>query len=90
MMESIAGLIVYTGGAVGSEKIGIEWNDSVIEDRNSKTAYIQSRLTGGTLARYRAIMMLDGVDEAEARKRAEEIAEESATVDTSSLFGGIG
>jgi hypothetical protein len=35
-------------------------------------------------------MMLDGVDEAEARKRAEEIAEESATVDTSSLFGGIG
>jgi A118 family predicted phage portal protein len=90
MMESIAGLIVYTGGAVGSEKIGIEWNDSVIEDRNSKTAYIQSRFTGGTLARYRAIMMLDGVDEAEARKRAEEIAEESATVDTSSLFGGIG
>jgi A118 family predicted phage portal protein len=90
VMESIAGLIVYTGGAVGSEKIGIEWDDSVIEDRNSKTAYIQSRLTGGTLARYRAIMILDGVDEAEARKRAEEIAEESATVDVSTMFGGIG
>lgn len=90
IMESIAGLIVYTGGAVGSEPIGIEWDDSVIEDRNSKTAYIQSRLTGGTLARYRAIMILDGVDEAEARKRAEEIAEESATVDVSTMFGGIG
>jgi len=90
MMESIAGLIVYTGGAVGSDAIGIEWDDSVIEDRNSKTAYIQSRLTGGTLARYRAIMILDGVDEAEARKRAEEIAEENATVDVSTMFGGIG
>jgi len=90
MMESIAGLIVYTGGAVGTETIGIEWDDSVIEDRNSKTAYVQSRLTGGTLPRYRAIMILDGVDEMEARKRAEEIAAESATVDASSLFGGIG
>jgi len=90
MMESIAGLIVYTGGAVGTETIGIEWDDSVIEDRNSKTAYVQSRLTGGTISRYRAIMILDGVDEMEARKRAEEIAAESATVDASSLFGGIG
>jgi len=90
VMESIAGLLVYTGQSVGAEPIGIEWDDSVIEDRNSKTAYIQSRLTGGTLARYRAIMMLDGVDEAEARKRAEEIAEESATVDVSTMFGGIG
>jgi len=90
MMESIAGLLMYTGVAVGSEAIGIEWDDSVIEDRNSKTAYVQSRLTGGTLARYRAIMILDGVDEMEARKRAEEIAAESATVDASSLFGGIG
>jgi hypothetical protein len=34
--------------------------------------------------------MLDGVDEAEARKRAEEIAEENATVDVSTMFGGIG
>jgi A118 family predicted phage portal protein len=90
VMESIAGLLVYTGQSVGAEPIGIEWDDSVIEDRNSKTAYIQSRLTGGTLARYRAIMMLDGVDEAEARKRAEEIAEENATVDVSTMFGGIG
>lgn len=90
MMESIAGLIVYTGGSVSAEPISIEWDDSVIEDRNSKTAYIQSRLTGGTLSRYRAIMTLDGVDETEARKRAEEIAAENATVDASSLFEGIG
>lgn len=90
MMESIAGLLVYTGQSVGAEQISIEWDDSVIEDRNSKTAYVQSRLTGGTLQRYRAIMILDGVDEAEARKRAEEIAAENATVDASSLFGGIG
>jgi A118 family predicted phage portal protein len=90
MMESIAGLLVYTGQGVGQDPISIEWDDSVIEDRNSKTAYVQSRLTGGTLPRYRAIMMLDGVDEAEARTRAAEIAEENKTVDVSTMFGGIG
>ena len=61
IMESIAGLLVYTGQSVGQDPIGIEWDDSVIEDRNSKTAYVQSRLNRRDNSRYRAIMMLDGV-----------------------------
>lgn len=73
--DSIAGLLGLAPGA------SIEWDDSVIEDRNSKTAYIHSRLTGGTIERWRAIAELDGVDEAEARKRADEIKAEKATID---------
>ena len=29
IMESIAGLLVYTGHGVGQDPIGIEWDDSV-------------------------------------------------------------
>ena len=86
LCQSIRGLLADQGiNTTGTD--AIEWDDSVIEDRNSKTAYIHSRIIGGTLAKYRAIMELDGVDEVEAKRRAEEIKGETATVDMGGLWG---
>jgi A118 family predicted phage portal protein len=90
MFKSIRVLLAVVGTPVKESEDSIQWNDSVIEDRNSKTAYIHSRIQGGTMPKYRAIMELDGVDEAEARTRAQEIKDETATVGFDNLLGGIG
>lgn len=87
IIELLAGIHGLLGET--SEGDSIEWDDSVIEDRNAKAAYLHNRLSNRTIERWRVISYLDGVDEAEARKRADEIATETATVDASTLFGGI-
>jgi A118 family predicted phage portal protein len=89
MCNAIQELGRYIGEPVGAEIPAIKWDDSVIEDRNSKTAYYQSRLTGGTIERWRAIKELDGVTEEEAQKRAEAIKAQMATIGVDSLLGGF-
>lgn len=71
---------------IGEGGDSIEWDDSVIEDRASKTNYVHGRLTGGTVSRWRAIMELDGVEEAEAKKRAAEIEQELAVSGMGGMF----
>ena len=81
LCKTIRGLL-----EIGDGDDSIEWDDSVIEDRASKTNYVHGRLTGGTVSRWRAIMILDGVDEAEAKKRAAEIEQELAVSGMGGLF----
>ena len=81
LCKTIRGLL-----EIGDGDDSIEWDDSVIEDRSSKTNYVHGRLTGGTVSRWRAIMELDGVDEAEAKKRAAEIEQELAVSGMGGMF----
>jgi len=81
LCKTIRGLL-----EIGDGDDSIEWDDSVIEDRASKTNYVHGRLTGGTVSRWRAIMELDGVDEAEAKKRAAEIEQELAVSGIGGMF----
>jgi len=90
MCMSIQILGAYLKESVGSVVPSIEWDDSVIEDRNSAATYYHSRMTGGTIESWRAIMKLDGCTEEEAKTRAAEIKKEKATVDVGALFGGQG
>lgn len=74
--------------STGNGEYTISWNDSIIEDRNAKTDYWIKRLQAKTTPLYRVLMALDGLGEEEAKKKAEEIRGESATVDVNKLFGG--
>ena len=67
----------------------IAWNDSIVEDRNTKAKYWIDRYNAGTCSLVRVLMELDGLSEAYAQKEAERIKSERATVDVGSLFGGM-
>lgn len=66
----------------------IHWNDAIIEDRNSKSAYLLERLNSRTMLLEDVLMQLDGLPEEEAKAKAAEIRKASATVDVGSMFGG--
>ena len=82
--------------AIGSEysvpttnmEYSIHWNDSIIEDRDSKSKYLLERLAARAILLEDVLMELDGLPEEEAKAKAEEIRKASATVDVGSMFGG--
>lgn len=71
-----------------SMEYSIEWDDSVIEDRNSKATYYNGRYTAGTISLEKAIMEMDDLDEKEAAEMAAAIRANKATIDIDSMFGG--
>jgi A118 family predicted phage portal protein len=66
----------------------IHWDDSVIEDRNSKANYWNTRIEKRTALLEDALMAMDGLSEDEAKAKAEAIRASSATIDVGSMFGG--
>jgi len=62
--------------------VTVKFADGVIEDRNSKTAYWVSKVAAGLATTAQAIMALDGLDDAAAKARVEEIRAEKATMGT--------
>ena len=90
IMESARALAeLYEGYTTTNAEYSIHWNDSVIEDRNSKAKYWLDRYAAKTVQLHRVIMELDGLPEKEARERAAEILSENASVDASDLWGDI-
>lgn len=67
----------------------LEWDDSVVEDRNSLASYVHERLQNNTLELWRALMWLDGIEETEARQRAEELAKSRQVVNFDDILGGL-
>lgn len=84
-IEQLILAIKEIGGAYGikstTKSTVVAWDDSIIEDRAAKEKRINDRVTAGTMTKYQAIMELDGVDEATARTRADEIKKDNATID---------
>jgi A118 family predicted phage portal protein len=66
----------------------IHWDDSVIEDRNSKANYWNTRIEKRTALLEDALMAMDGLSEDEAKAKAEAIRASGATIDVGSMFGG--
>lgn len=66
----------------------IEWDDSVIEDRNARAEYWNTRVSQGTALLEDALMAMDGLAEDEAILKAKAIRASRATVDIGSMFGG--
>ena len=68
---------IYTLG-VDTAKVDIQWDDSVIEDRNSKAAYQSTLLSSKLTTQVLAIMAVHGVDETKAKAMAEQIRVENS------------
>lgn len=87
LLEAIRVIGPLYGVATTKNEYSIAWNDAIIEDRAAKEKRINERVAAGTMTKWQAIMELDGLTEAEARARADEINKENATVDVG--FGGL-
>lgn len=77
-------------GIAGADKAKvptIQWDDSVIEDRNSKATYWTDLFNNKLVDRATAIQKIHGIDETAAAAMAAKIAKETATVTSDSLFG---
>jgi A118 family predicted phage portal protein len=59
----------------------IDWDDSVIEDRNSRANYWNTRVQAGTGLLEDALIELDGLSEEEAVIKAKQIRDSRAVVD---------
>jgi A118 family predicted phage portal protein len=87
--------LLVIGGEYGvkvsaADKIAIEWDDSVIEDRNSRAKYYLDRLTAKAITLEDALIGMDGLTEEEAKAKADEIRAGNATVSVGDIFGDKG
>lgn len=65
----------------------IQWDDSVIEDRNSKATYWTDLYNNKLVDRVTALQKIHGIDKDAADAMAAAIGKETATVTSASLFG---
>lgn len=89
LMESMRELCRLYNIGVSNNEYNMIFNDSIIEDRNSKTKYYTDRLIAGTITLSDYLMEVDGLSQVEADAKAEKIRSENATIDVNSMFGGI-
>lgn len=80
------GKIYSIEGAADTETT-ITWDDSVIEDRNSRAKYYVDLFNSKLIDRVSALMRIHGLDETKAKEMAAKINTETATVTRDSLFG---
>jgi A118 family predicted phage portal protein len=73
-----------------SDNITVTWNDSIIEDRDSKAKYWNDRYLNGTCTLEDVLINVDGLTLDEATAKAEKIKGAKATVDVTTLFGNKG
>ena len=76
------------GVTTTSMEYKIEWDDSVIEDRNSRAKYYLDRLAARSMLLEDAIRGMDGLSVEDAKAKAALIKAENTTVDVGGLFGG--
>lgn len=88
LLEAVRAIGPAYGIATTGTEYTVTWNDSVIEDRNSKTDYWLKRYAARTCLLEDVLMYLDGLPEEQAKAKAAEIRASSATIDAGSLFGG--
>lgn len=87
-LEALKGIGPEYGVATTDMEYAIHWDDSVIEDRNSRATYWNTRIEKGTALLEDALVAMDGITEEEAAVKAAAIRAGRATVDVGSLFGG--
>lgn len=88
-MQRLFAAVAEIGGAYNlaiKPEVGIVWNDSIIEDRNSKTDYWLKRYQNGTCTLEEVLENLDGLSEEDAAAEAAKIKEQKSTVDVTKLF----
>jgi hypothetical protein len=72
-----------------SGKFDIQWNDNIIEDRNSKTDYWIKRYQSKICTLEDVLMHVDDLSEEDAAKKAIEINKQNATIPSlSDIMGG--
>lgn len=86
ILEAIRTVAPLYGMPVSQNEYNVTWNDSIIEDRNSKTDYWIKRLQANTADLETVLMELDGLTEDEAKVKAADIRAKTATVDINTLF----
>lgn len=91
LLSSYLDLVQAIEGVSGIFKITVgdhsyEFQDSIIEDRDSKTNYWTERLDAGTITLEEFLMKVDGLTETEANKKAEEIRKKKATGNVNDTF----
>lgn len=74
------------GVAATEEEYTIEWDDSVIEDRNARAKYYIDRYTAKVITLEDALIGMDGLSEEEAAEKAAQIRAGTATVDVGGIF----
>jgi A118 family predicted phage portal protein len=88
LLEAIRAIGPKYGIQTTGAEYSLTWNDSIIEDRNSKTNYWLQRYAQGTALLEDVLKELDGLTDDEAKSKAAEIRAGRATINVSSLFGG--
>jgi len=78
---------LYQIEGASDKEITITWDDSVIEDRNSKAKYWTDLFNNKLVDRVTAIQKIHGSSEEDAQAMADKIGKETATVTASSIFG---
>ncbi len=68
------------------EDFVIKFEDNIIEDRNSKTAYWHGRLLNKTATLEDVLIHLDGLSAEDAKKKADELREVNKTVTPPNMF----
>ena len=72
----VKALSFLTGGSPDIE-VNVQFDDSIIEDANATLDRCIKKVSNGLMSKVDAIMEIDGVEEAEARKRLDAIIAES-------------
>jgi A118 family predicted phage portal protein len=76
IMDAIRALITLNGVSVSGDEYSVTFDDSVIEDRNSKKDYWADMVASGFVTKKMAIMKLWNIDEIAAQKMLDEIEKE--------------
>lgn len=79
------GLVYGIAGASNIEPV-ISWDDSVIEDRNSRAKYYMDLYSGGLIDMETALKKIHGLDDAGAQAMAAKIVETKQKVTNASIF----
>jgi A118 family predicted phage portal protein len=88
IMNSVREIGRFYGLATTGIDYNIIFNDSIIEDRNSKAKYWFDRYNNETCTLERVLQELDGLSQEDAIIEAEKIRKSKASIDVNSLFGG--
>lgn len=91
LFKAINAIGLYFGfdGATDADP-SITWDDSVIEDRNSKATYYTGLYNSHLIDRVTALMKIHGLEEPQAQAMAEKIKAETQIVPAGGLFGNDG
>jgi len=85
-IDSLGRVYELDGAGAEEDETNLIWDDSVIEDRNSKATYWNGRYTAGTASLETCIKHMDGLTDEAAAEEAKKIADERRVVTADSLI----